>query len=238
MLKPSKRFIDSSVMLKALRLSVLSFCLLPLKLWAEDTPAIPTYEQLAAQAEFRQAEISPDGTYLAVDVVHEGRRALAVLKTEDLEVIKVSGFYDAEVGGFGWINNDRLVLTIVRKRYGREAPGSFGEIYAVNADGSAPKYLYGINADEPAIAYGDVLGKIDDRHILIQSYPYGVKDGIPEALKINIYSGRISREARSRLRGAAFVHDEDMAPRFVQGVDDNNQQVFPTVPVGPETGRI
>ena len=122
---------------------------------------------MAAQAEFRQAEISPDGTYLAVDVVHEGRRALAVLKTEDLEVIKVSGFYDAEVGGFGWINNDRLVLTIVRKRYGREAPGSFGEIYAVNADGSAPKYLYGINADEPAIAYGDVLGKIDDRHILI-----------------------------------------------------------------------
>ena len=92
---------------------------------------------IGAQAEFRQAEISPDGTYLAVDVVHEGRRALAVLKTEDLEVIKVSGF-TMLVGGFGWINNDRLVLTIVRKRYGREAPGSFGEIYAVNADGSAP----------------------------------------------------------------------------------------------------
>ena len=52
------------------------------------------------------------------------------------------------------------------------------------------------------------------------------QDGIPEALKVNIYSGRISREARSRLRGAAFAHDEDMAPRFVQGVDDDNQQVF------------
>ena len=193
---------------------------------SEETRSIPTYEQLAAKAEFRQAEISPDGKYLAVDVVHEERRALAVLTTDDLEVIKVSGFYDAEVGGFGWVNNDRLVLTIVRKRFGREAPGSYGEIYAVNADGSAPKYLYGINADEPASAYGDVFGKIDDRHILIQSYPYGVKDGIPEALKVNIYSGRISREARSRLRGAAFAVDEDMAPRFVQGVDDDNQQVF------------
>ena len=102
----------------------------------------------------------------------------------------------------------------------------------MNADGSAPKYLYGINADEPAIAYGDVLGKIDDRHILIQSYPYGVKDGIPEALKVNIYSGRISREARSRLRGASFVHDEDMAPRFVQGIDDDNEQVFSYRPRG------
>ena len=193
---------------------------------SEETRSIPTYEQLAAKAEFRQAEISPDGKYLAVDVVHEERRALAVLKTDDLEVIKVTGFYDAEVGGFVWVNNDRLVLTIVRKRFGREAPGSYGEIYAVNADGSAPKYLYGINADEPAMAYGDLLGKIDDRHILIQSYPFGVKDGIPEALKVNIYSGRISREARSRLRGAAFAHDEDMAPRFVQGVDDDNQQVF------------
>ena len=193
---------------------------------SEETRSIPTYEQLAAKAEFRQAEISPDGKYLAVDVVHEERRALAVLKTDDLEVIKVTGFYDAEVGGFVWVNNDRLVLTIVRKRFGREAPGSYGEIYAVDADGSAPKYLYGINADEPAMAYGDLLGKIDDRHILIQSYPFGVKDGIPEALKVNIYSGRISREARSRLRGAAFAHDEDMAPRFVQGVDDDNQQVF------------
>ena len=106
-------------------------------------------------------------------MVHEERRALAVLKTDDLEVIKVTGFYDAEVGGFVWVNNDRLVLTIVRKRFGREAPGSYGEIYAVNADGSAPKYLYGINADEPAMAYGDLLGKIDDRHILIQSYRAG-----------------------------------------------------------------
>ena len=203
----------------------LSF-LLSVQVLAEDAPSVPTYEQLAAKPEFRQAEISPDGKYLAVDVVHEERRALAVLATEDLEVIKVSGFYDAEVGAFGWVNDERIVMTIVRKRYGREAPGSYGEIYAVNADGSAPKYLYGINADEPAMAYGDVLGIIDDRHILIQSYPYGVKDGIPEALKVNIYSGRISREARSRLRGAAFVADEDMAPRFVQGIDDDNEQVF------------
>ena len=92
MLNPLKSLTHNSVILKAVRLSFLALCLLPLKVWAEDTPAIPTYEQLAAQAEFRQAEISPDGTYLAVDVVHEGRRALAVLKTEDLEVIKVSGF--------------------------------------------------------------------------------------------------------------------------------------------------
>ena len=35
---------------------------------SEETPSIPTYEQLAAKAEFRQAEISPDGKYLAVDV--------------------------------------------------------------------------------------------------------------------------------------------------------------------------
>ena len=232
MFKPFDFLNARSLVSKAASFSVFCLSFLPPTVLAEDNPAIPSYEQLAAQAEFRQAEISPDGTYLAVDVVHEGRRALAVLKTENLEVIKVSGFYDAEVGRFGWINSDRLVLTIVRKRYGREAPGSFGEIYAVNADGSAPKYLYGINADEPAIAYGDVLGKIDDRHILIQSYPYGVKDGIPEALKINIYSGRISREARSRLRGASFVHDENMAARFVQGVDDDNQQVFSYRPRG------
>ena len=213
-------------------LGLIALCCIPLSGWAEDSPTVPTYEQLAAKAEFTQAQISPDGRYLAVDVIHEERRALAILKTESLEVIKVSGFYDAEVGGFAWVNNDRLVLTIVRKRFGREAPGSFGEIYAVNADGSAPKYLYGLNADEPARAYGDLLAKIDDRHILIQSFPFGVKDGIPEALKINIYSGRISREARSSLRGAGFVHDEEIAPRFVQGIDDDNQQVFSYRPRG------
>ena len=200
-----------------------------------DSVAVPSYQELAAQAEFRQAEISPDGKYLAVDVVHEERRALAVLTTPDLEVVSVSGFYDAEVGGFEWINSERLVMTILRKRAGREAPGSYGEIYAVNADGSAPKYLYGINAEEPVRAYGDLLGKIDDRHVLIQSFPFAWppgKDGIPQALKVNIYSGRISREARSSLRGARFVPDEDMAPRFVQGIDDDNNQIFSYRPRG------
>ena len=72
---------------------------------SEETRSIPTYEQLAAKAEFRQAEISPDGKYLAVDVIHEERRALAVLAIEDLKVVSVSGFYDAEVGGFEWIND-------------------------------------------------------------------------------------------------------------------------------------
>jgi len=201
----------------------------------EAVAAIPSYEALAAKAEFRQAEISPTGEYLAVDVVHEERRALAVLATKDLEVISVSGFYDAEVGGFEWINDERLVLTIMRKRPGREAPGSYGEIYAVNADGSAPKYLYGLNADEPVTAYGDLLGKIDDRHVLVQSFPFAWppgKDGIPEAVKVNIYSGRISREARSGLRGAGFVPDETMAPRFVQGLNDDNDQVFSYRPAG------
>jgi acetyl esterase/lipase len=222
---------------KLLWSALVAGCVLALTshLHGAEAATVPTYEELAAQAEFRQAEISPDGTHLAVDVVHEGRRALAVLATEDLKVVSVSGFYDAEVGGFEWINNERLVMTILRKRAGREAPGSYGEIYAVNADGSAPKYLYGINADEPALAYGDLLGKIDDRNVLIQSFPFAWppgKDGIPQALKLNIYSGRISREARSSLRGAQFVPDEDMTPRFVQGVDDNNEQIFSYQPRG------
>jgi len=199
-----------------------------------ENPTIPTFEALAARAEFQQAEISPTGKYLAVDVVHEERRALAVLSTNDLEVISVSGFYDAEVGRFEWVNDDRLVLTIMRKRAGREAPGSYGEIYAVNADGSAPLYLYGLNAKEPVRAYGDLLGKIDDRHVLVQSFPFAWppgKDGIPEAVKVNVYSGRISREARSSLRGASFIPDETMEPRFVQGLDDNNDQVFSYRPI-------
>ena len=81
MSKPFDYFNARSSVAKAARFAVFCLCFLPLTIWAEDKSAIPTYEQLAAQAEFRQAEISPDGTYLAVDVVHEVRRALAVLKT-------------------------------------------------------------------------------------------------------------------------------------------------------------
>jgi dipeptidyl aminopeptidase/acylaminoacyl peptidase len=227
MLKPTVTFRSPIV---SLVMAVCCSLLLDVGAARSETPGVPSLADLSAHAEFTQAQISPNGRYLAVDTVHEGKRALAVLTLEDMKPISVTGFYDgSEVGAFEWVNDERLVLSIVRKRPGRTAPGRLGEIYAVNADGSAPKYLYGINADERVFAGGVVLDTLDERHVVIQSYPFSMrsgKEGIPEALKVNVYSGRISRLARSNLRGAVFVTDHDAQPRLVYGVDDDANQVI------------
>jgi dienelactone hydrolase len=197
---------------------------------------VPSLEDFSQHPEYTQAVISPKGTYLAVGVKHEGKRAVAVLELATMTPISLTGFYDrSEVGDFLWVNDDRLVLSIVRRRGALEAPGSLGELYAVNADGSAPKYLYGINADEPVFAGGLYLDTVDDRNIIIQSIPFSRragKDGLPEVIRVNVYSGRASRVVRSRLRGARFVADQEANPRIAYGINDEFDQVIHYLPKG------
>jgi dipeptidyl aminopeptidase/acylaminoacyl peptidase len=103
---------------------------------------LPPIEDFFENAAFTGAVLSPNGRYLAARIGRSGRRdALAVIDLTTNSAKVVAGFSDSDVGGFYWVNNERLVYNAHDKDIGqgdmRNAPG----LYAVNRDGSAYRQL-------------------------------------------------------------------------------------------------
>lgn len=98
-------------------------------------------------AEFERAKISPTGRYLAMVMPREGRRMLGIL---DLELRKVTAHmrwdYE-EVAAFHWVGPDRVVVSMARSFGPLDQPYLTGELFAMNADGSRKKYLFGQRGD-------------------------------------------------------------------------------------------
>jgi dipeptidyl aminopeptidase/acylaminoacyl peptidase len=101
-------------------------------------------KDFARDDEFRAAEISPNGDYLAVSTVVEGQTALGII---DLKSRKVSGQMrfprGNEVAGFDWVSPNRVVLSVAKSFGPLDQPALTGELYGIDADGSHRSYLFG-----------------------------------------------------------------------------------------------
>lgn len=101
-------------------------------------------KDFARHDEFRAAEISPNGEYLAVTMLVEGRGALGII---DLATHKVTGqlrFQEgSEVAFFDWVTPTRVVVSVARSYGPLDQPRLTGELYGINADGSGRTYLFG-----------------------------------------------------------------------------------------------
>lgn len=186
--------------------------------------------KFAQHAQFTSVVISPQGDYLAVGILHEGRRAAAILDFDTKELLTLVTFRNQlEVGGMAWVNDDRLLVTMSRKIGLLERPASAGELYAVNADGSKGLNIFGFMGVEPVAASGRYLGKLDDDHILVETHPWsGVagKDLQPSVMRVNIHNGRTREITRTNIRGASFLLDADKNPRFAMGMDDEFNLIY------------
>src|ERR1043166_700678 len=81
--------------------------------------------------EFKMASLSPDGHYLAALMPYKGRWNLTVMDVSTRKAVRVTGSDQNDVASFHWVNNQRLVFSIVIDDV---FPG--GGLYAVNRDGS------------------------------------------------------------------------------------------------------
>ena len=106
-------------------------------------------KDFARKAEFESAKISPDGDYLAVSMPLEGQTVLGIL---DLKNRKVSGtlrFGRGEhVSDYWWVGPRRVVTSIATRGGQLDQPRLTGELYAMNADGTQKKYLFGYRAGD------------------------------------------------------------------------------------------
>ncbi|CAM5233787.1 alpha/beta hydrolase family protein [Rhodanobacter lindaniclasticus] len=101
-------------------------------------------------ADFSRVRISPDGKYLSAIVPnpqnpHEN--VLAILDGKTAKVLHVipSG-KDALIAGYFWVGGNRLVGSSAFKQSGLDTPQATGELFAINADGTGQKELFGYRA--------------------------------------------------------------------------------------------
>ncbi|MHB8447530.1 MAG: alpha/beta hydrolase family protein [Rudaea sp.] len=205
-------------------------------------------EDFARHPRYEQVKISPDGDYLAATAVVDGRTVLALVHLADRKGVNVTARDRADIVDFWWVAPHRVMYTLGERVGGLEAPQSTGELYAVNADGSDGKILFGFRAGEDHgatnirhaesdYAIGTLIAPLngDARHALIESHPLNDPglNGSPginalgaysKAYKLDLYSGLKTQVAISPLRNAQFLADHTGHIRFAYGEDAEQKQ--------------
>ncbi|MGK0223167.1 MAG: pimeloyl-ACP methyl ester carboxylesterase [Limisphaerales bacterium] len=207
-------------------------------------------DDFAKNREVLGASISPTGEYLAVIKEEDGERVLATFSYPQMELLDVVNFKGkSEVGRVWWANNDRLLIRINIDFDRREEDSSYGELYAVNVDGTKGKYLYGFRADgmtdkrsrvqtvrrNLASASPEHMRWQDPRNVLVtfNQFNRGFKSGTSAAL-LDIYTGRLTQKVLAPTANADMVADNNGDIRFSFYLDDDQVTIIHYL--NPETG--
>ena len=193
-----------------------------------------TIEDFSRHPQYLDIKISPDGKHIAALVNREGVNALVFFETKTSKITySISSDKGEQPAEYYWVNNERIIIQVEQLRGSLEQPLNFGELYAVNYDGSKRKMLYGYRSKR-GIVYSGKAGFLldtlpgDPKNVLITTYKLSRKtDTVPKVVKLNVYSGKEKRVTRAPIPYSQFLVDSAGLPRFVAGIDENfKQQLF------------
>jgi len=115
-----------------------------------------------------QMKISPDGLHIAFSVEEDQGTRLMVLNLQQQQ--GVASFYtrsNQAIDDFYWVNNERIVFTMLEFQGGRDYPFLTGEIFALNIDNTRKFQLAGYGTGDPAVFYFSHLLPNDPEHIRV-----------------------------------------------------------------------
>ena len=184
---------------------------------------------------YSEVKISPSGEYLAMTVELGEQDVLTVLRTSDLQVVKINQLPDKKsVGSFHWTSPNRLLFNSIRKIGTYAAPFATGEWYAVNADGSQPRPLifYGTrDATQRGKQVGneqfsllDPLRDDDENVVMVANYPRSSEGVGTEVVLMNTVSGRRQTLAKAPRENCGISLDQSKQPRFAVCSSSRDEQ--------------
>ncbi|WP_205967732.1 prolyl oligopeptidase family serine peptidase [Paraglaciecola sp. 20A4] len=201
------------------------------------------WDDLFDDAKYQDVKLSPDGGHIAVAMMSEGKRVLVFLNRTSMELagsLNLSG--KNEVGEYYWANNERVVIKINQKVAGLREARFFGELYAIDYDGTRGSIIYGYRAGESQIGtriqkqketrgWANIIDLLPEEpnHILISSTPWSDSgDRVADINKIDIYKGLLKeRVAISPVITANFLTNENGQLTVAYGTDkDFKRQVY------------
>lgn len=184
---------------------------------------------------FSAAKISPNGEYLAVTVDRGEQDVLTILRTADLQILKVNQLPDKKsVGNFHWVSPERVMFNAVRKMGGYAQPFNTGEWFAVNADGSQPRPLvfYGTQGatarnktvGNQRFSLLDVL-KDDERSVIMEvRSPRSMEGAGTEVVRMDTLSGRRTSLGRAPKENCGIALDETKTPKYAVCSSSRDEQ--------------
>ncbi len=196
-----------------------------------------SFTDLAKHAEYSSVKISPDGQYLAVEGNVKGQVSLALIHLSDHTGHVVKPRQGDDVLDFWWASPTRVIYTVGEHVGGYDVPLNYGELYAVNADGSGAELLYGyrqggnstgshIQHSSPHRGWGTFIAAIpgDPNYALVSISSWdaaGSEGGLPVAYRMDLRNGNLSRIITAPGRNMTFLADHNGHIRFVFGEDNN-----------------
>jgi dipeptidyl aminopeptidase/acylaminoacyl peptidase len=207
-------------------------CLLSTPLFAAEV----TFNDLARHLQYGEVKISPDGRHIAATTVVKNKPMLALLDLGTNKGAMVTPREGNQVVDFWWANDNRVIYTEGTKVSGWDRPFGTGEIFAVDADGSNPKLLFGYRAggqasashiqhQEAERADGEVIAILrnDPRHILISVSPWdtGAEGAFNDIYLLDVNDGSKRTLGKAPFRNANFLVDNHGAVRFAEGYDSH-----------------
>ncbi len=198
--------------------------------------ALVPIEEFAKLPSYSNLKISPTGEYLAATVRNDnGESSLVVLDMQTNQITAMArGFGRDFITNFIWANDERVVAWVGRQFGSRDAPSLTDNIVAMNWDGSRKEWIYGRGGQENlAFDRSYKVARLahrlpdDDEHILISVNDFSKREGsFTEVHKLDIYSGRTSRVARSPMRNANLVVDNDGDVRLSVAADPKKENAI------------
>jgi len=196
-------------------------------------------ELFAKKPQFNSVKLSPDGKHLAATAPSGNQTALVIIDRKNMQVSNVFRFGENEhVDEFYWVNDERLVFTRHLKKPWQEEPISYGQIFAVNLDGTQNATIFGYQASGNSasklsrqtrhkrkdFAWGDILHILpeDPENIIIGSRTMGNdQDSLMRIIKLNVYNQKKRQIAVAPIGNSKILFNADGAPVAAIGHDTN-----------------
>ena len=186
-------------------------------------------QDFVRHAQYSEAKISPDGRYLALTGLQGKVMALAVLRLEDMQVVKSTRLPEEKgVGAFYWVGPERLVFTAIRNLGSYAQPFATGEWYAIDADGGRPRTLvsYGpqkFQSRNQVVHFHERYSMLDplpeDEGAMLMTVSGTTSKDRAEVISIDTVTGRRKTLARAPRGNCQLVLDAAHAPRFANCFD-------------------
>ncbi|WP_298326654.1 prolyl oligopeptidase family serine peptidase [Asticcacaulis sp.] len=191
---------------------------------AEAAPEIPV-EYFAHQPVMADVDMSPDGSHVAFLAPVGGRQHLVVRKLplSQGEKPAVIGPSDAEITGFDWISNERLLVRILTTEKMNTSDGRkplrFTRTVSMSRDLQEMKVLLQRPPDNGYfLQHTPILQFIDDEYVLA-AFP--TDDGPwPGVVRLNVITGAFTRVRRPIRNVTEYIPDPTGEIRIAETYDD------------------
>lgn len=142
------------------------------------------------------AQLSPNGQFVALSTSVNGRKCLAVMSMSSLKIREIAEYSDAEIGSFSWITNERLVFSLNYLFDEKNWSGYISDgLFSVNRDGSSLKELTPtrkkqIESGAKVVKYSYQIAHFDDspNEILVAEVNSSQPGVVP--FRLNIITGK------------------------------------------------